>query len=249
MTLSPFSLNGKTIAVTGASSGIGRATAIMASQLGAKLVLSGRDLERLSQCYSALAGEGHICMPFDLLNESEIQKFSVDCPELDGLVFAAGAAEVVPFRMIHQNHIDKQMQLNFNAPVLFTHAVNKRKKLKPSASLIYISAVADHISPAGSAIYSASKAALNAFVRSIALELAKTKIRANCISPGFVQTAMLDKLSLTTSINELSKLIPLGLIEPEEVASCVVYMLSDASRWVTRSNLVVDGGITSRIRN
>ena len=248
MTLSPFSLENKTILVTGASSGIGRASAIMASQMGARIIATGRDSSRLDECLSSLTGEGHVCIPIDLIDELAIKNFAIECSEIDGLVFAAGIAEVVPFKLISMRHIDRLIKLNFYSPSLLTSLLHKHKKLRPLASLVYISAISEHISPAGSAIYSASKAALNAFVRSIALELSKLRIRANTISPGYVNTPMLDKLSLTSSVQDMVKLSPLGLIQPEDIACSVIYLLSDASRWVTRSNLVVDGGLTIPIR-
>lgn len=248
MNVSPFSLLGRRILVTGASSGIGRAAAIMASQMGAKVILTGRNEQRLAECLSDLDGDGHLVLPLDLLDESKIQEFAKSIPEIDGLVFAAGVAEVVPFRMVSNGHVTRIMQINFNAPVYLTQSLLKLKKFKPSASLVFVSAISDHISPAGSAVYSASKAALNAFVRSIALEVSKFRIRANCVSPGYVQTPMLMKLSSTTSVEGMVKLAPLGLIEPKEVASSIVFLLSNASKWITRSNLVIDGGLTIPIR-
>lgn len=245
---SPYSLKNKTILVTGASSGIGRASAIMASQMGAKIIATGRDLGRLNECVSSLTGEGHVCRPLDLTDELAIKNFATECPSIDGLVFAAGVAEVVPFRMISNEHINRLMLLNFNSAVTLTTNLNKNKKILASSSLVFVTAGAEYISPVGSAIYSASKAAITAYVRSISLELAKFKIRANCVSPGYVNTPMLDKLSTTTSISEYLKLVPLGVIESEEVASCIIYLLSNASRWVTRATLLVDGGLTIPVR-
>jgi NAD(P)-dependent dehydrogenase (short-subunit alcohol dehydrogenase family) len=248
MTSSPFNLAGRSILVTGGSSGIGRAGAVMASQMGAKIILTGRDEQRLAECMSELYGEGHMVLPLDLLDEIAIQAFAKAMPEIDGMVYAAGIAEVVPFRMVSPDHVNRVMQLNFNAPVHLTQALLKQKKFKPATSLVYLSAVAEHIAPAGSAVYSASKAALNAFVRSISLEISKARMRANCISPGYVQTPMLDKLASITSVDEIVKLAPLGIIQPEEVAPSIVYLLSNASKWITRSNLVIDGGLTISIR-
>jgi short-subunit dehydrogenase len=244
MTSSPFNLTGRSILVTGGSSGIGRAGAVMASQMGAKIILTGRDEQRLAECMSELYGKGHMVLPLDLLDEIAIQAFAKAMPEIDGMVFAAGIAEVIPFRMVSPAHVNRVMQLNFNAPVYLTQALLKQKKFNPTSSLVFVSAMADHIAPAGSAVYSASKAALYSFVRSLALEISKTRMRANCISPGYVQTPMLDKLSSTTAVNEMVKLAPLGLIKPEEVASSLVYLLSTASKWITRSNLVIDAGFS-----
>ena len=144
--------------------------------------------------------------------------------------------------------MNRLMLLNFSSAVTLSTNLHKNKKFTKSSSLVFVTAGAEYISPVGSAVYSASKAAITAYVRSISLELAKLKIRANCVSPGYVNTPMLEKLSATTSIAEYLKLVPLGVIEPEEVASCIVYLLSSASRWVTRSTLVVDGGLTIPVR-
>ncbi len=140
------------------------------------------------------------------------------------------------------------MQLNFEAPIQITQNMMRRKKLRAGGSLVYVTAIADHAAPVGSAVYSASKAALATAVKSLALELAKTKVRANCLAPGYVRTPMYDKLGASSAIDEYLKLVPLGLIEPEEIASSASYLLSPASRWVTRTSLVIDGGLTLRMR-
>jgi short-subunit dehydrogenase len=165
MTLSPFSLENKTILVTGASSGIGRASAIMASQMGARIIATGRDSSRLDECLSSLTGEGHVCIPIDLIDELAIKNFAIECSEIDGLVFAAGIAEVVPFKLISMRHIDRLIKLNFYSPSLLTSLLHKHKKLRPLASLVYISSIASKLGVAGTAMYAASKAALNAFMK------------------------------------------------------------------------------------
>lgn len=248
MNSSPYSLEGRTILVTGASSGIGRACAVLASQMGATLIITGRDEGRLLETLSLLEGDQHIASCFDLTNSAAMPSWVQELDSIDGLVYAAGIAQVAPFRMMTERHIQSQMDINFKAPMLLTQTLLRAKKINSKASLVYVSADAHHIAPAGSAIYSASKAALISAVRSLALEVAKQKIRANCVSPGYVRTPMFDQLSTTTSVADMVKLAPLGLIEPEEVASCIAYLLSLASRWVTRSNLVVDSGLTIPMR-
>lgn len=248
MSASPYSLDGRTILVTGASSGIGRACATLASQMGARLLLTGRDATRLQETLTALDGDGHLAHVMDLNDAAALPAWVQTLDPIDGLVYAAGIAQVAPFRMMSQRHIQSQMDINFKAPMLLTQALLKVKKINPKASLVYLSADAHHVAPVGSAIYSATKAALISAVRSLALEVARQRIRANCVSPGYVRTPMFEGLTATTAVEELVKLAPLGLIEPEEVASCVVYLLSEASRWVTRSNLVVDSGLVIPMR-
>jgi len=246
--ISPFSLAGKTILVTGASSGIGRSCAQMISAMGGRLILSARSESRLKETQAQLVGQGHLVSPLDLLDNLAIHSWVERQEEVDGVVHAAGVARVAPFRLANEQHIDELMQVNFKAPVLITQAMLKMKKIKKNASLVFISAVAEHIAPAGTAMYSASKAALYAAVRSLALETAKHKIRANCVSPGYVGTPMLEGLLSTTSVDNLQKLSHLGLIHPDEVAASVVYLLSDAARWVTRTKLVIDGGLSVPVR-
>jgi NAD(P)-dependent dehydrogenase (short-subunit alcohol dehydrogenase family) len=248
MSASPYSLEGRTILVTGASSGIGRACAVMASQMGARLILTGRDEARLQETLIALEGTSHVARTLDLNDPIACSQWVQSVDSIDGLVYAAGISQMSPFRMMSERHIQTQMDINFKAPMLLTQQFLKAKKINPSASLVYISAVADRLAPVGSAIYSASKAALISAVRSLALEVARQRIRANCVTPGYVKTPMFDQLAGTASVEELVHLAPLGLIEPEEIASSVVFLLSNGSRWVTRSNLVVDSGITIAAR-
>lgn len=248
MNSSPYSLEGRTILVTGASSGIGRACAVLASQMGAKLMITGRDEDRLLKTLSLLDGNKHIARCFDLTNSAAMPSWVQELESIDGLVYAAGIAQVAPFRMMTERHIQLQMDINFKAPMLLTQSLLKAKKINHKASLVFVAAVADHTAPVGSAIYSASKAALISSVRSLALEVSKQRIRANCVSPGYVKTPMFEQLTTTVSVDDLVKIAPLGLIQPIEVAHSVIYLLSEASRWVTRSNLVIDSGITIPIR-
>lgn len=248
MNASPYSLDGKVILVTGASSGIGRACAIMASQMGARLVITGRNEERLQESLAALNGSGHTALPMDLQDVAAMPEWVQSLMPLDGVVHAAGLAQVVPFRMIRENHLDELMHVNFKAPMLLTQQMLMQRKINSQASLVFITAVADHVAPVGTAVYAATKAALTSAVRSLALEGSKHKIRANCVSPGYVNTPMFERLSSTTSVDKLQQLSYFGLIEAEDIASSVMYLLSNASRWVTRSSLVVDGGITIPVR-
>jgi NAD(P)-dependent dehydrogenase (short-subunit alcohol dehydrogenase family) len=220
----------------------------MASEMGARLILTARDESRLHETLNLLQGQGHAAHSLDLLVNTDFPKWVERLETLSGVVHAAGVVNISPFRMLTETHLHQMMQVNFNAPLLLTQNLLKSKKIQAGASLVFITAVADHISPVGSAVYSASKAALTSAVRSLALETAKFKIRANCVSPGYVTTPMMERLSTSTSINELKKLSHLGEIQAEDVAASVIYLLSDAARWVTRSRLVVDGGLSLPVR-
>jgi NAD(P)-dependent dehydrogenase (short-subunit alcohol dehydrogenase family) len=243
-----FSLSGKTILVTGASSGIGRATALLCAQMGAHVIAGGRDTERLNAVLAELPGDGHQMGQADLTDEAQLSMLLDMLPILDGCVFGAGAAETVPMRMVSQQHLMRMMSINYIAPVMLTQGLLKRKKLRDEASLVYVTAIAEHTAPVATGIYSGAKAALKATVRVLALEHARQKIRANCVSPGYVETPMLERLRLTSSVQDNVGLVPLGILEPVDVASGIAYLLSPASRWVTRSSLVIDGGLTLPMR-
>ena len=237
-----FSLENKTILITGATSGIGLSSAKLCANLGATLILTGRDGEELDKLNKELNDSRHNYYAGDLLDVVWRNKLIRSLPHLDGLVFSAGVAEIVPIRMITEEHINRVMGINFYVPVLLTKGILAQKKLNSNASVVFISAITDKSTPAATSIYSASKNALLAFSRTFALEHARQKIRSNCICPGYVNTPMLSnllKIGLTGP--ELS---PLGIIEPVEIANGVVFLLSDASSWVTRSNLVIDAGMT-----
>lgn len=241
----PFSLEGKRILVTGASSGIGRQIAIACAQMGAQLVVSGRNGERLAATLAELEGEGHAAVAADLSLQEDIDRLVGDAGVVDGLVHAAGISRLAPFRMISRAQLDEMFSSNVYAPMLLTRGMLAKKRIAANGSILFVSAVASHIGPLASAAYSASKAALLGAMRTLALEVAKQGIRANCLVPGYVRTPMLDGLNQGGgSIDEHTKLTPLGLGEPEDIAYAAVFHLSDASRWITRNYFVIDGGLT-----
>lgn len=243
-----FRLDGKTVLVTGASSGIGRATALLCAQLGATLWLTGRDAGRLEETRAALSGSGHSAAAGDL-KDAEFRQALVDqLAPLDGCVFNAGIAELAPMRMVSEKHIENIFSINYNAPVLLTQRLLLNKKIRAGASLVYVTARAEHIAPLATGVYSAAKAALTASVRTLALEHAKQGIRANCVSPGYVETPMLDKLQSVSSIQSKVDLAPLGAMSADDIAQSVGYLLLPASRWITRTTLVVDAGLSLHVR-
>jgi NAD(P)-dependent dehydrogenase (short-subunit alcohol dehydrogenase family) len=242
-----FSLRNKTILITGASSGIGRQIAITASAMGATLIITGRDEERLLETKNLLAGEStHLVA--DLTRHTEVNALIAGLPRLDGVVFCAGVVEYTPVKFISAEKIDKIFLINFNSQVLLTQQLLKGKKMERAASLVYISSISAKIGVAATALYAASKAALNSFVKVTASELASQKIRANAICPGLVRTPLLsraagDNLSAET-FSEAEKSYLLGLGETQDVAGPAVFLLSDAARWITGTEIIVDGGLT-----
>ena len=234
--------------VTGASSGIGRQVAITCSEQGASLIVSGRNVERLNQTLKSLSGDGHSAITADLTDSTQLAALADGTGQIDGLFFSAGIAAIAPFRMVTEKHIRQIMSIDFEAPVMLTQKLVQRRQIRDSGSILFNTAAAAHISPAGSAIYSAAKAALHAASRSIALEVAKNQIRVNCLQLGYVRTELLERL-LTEGINEtqIAALAPLGIGTVQDAAGAAVFLLSDASRWVSRTTLTADGGLTLRV--
>lgn len=248
MSFNPFSLEGRRVLVTGASSGIGRQVAISCAAMGASVVLSGRDEARLNETLEQLAGSGHQCIVANLVEQEHIDRVAAGAGEVHGVVHAAGIAKLAPFRMISAKHLDEVMNINVRAPLLLTRGLLGKRAILPGASIVFVGAIASEIGPVATTAYAASKAALLAAARSLAQEVAKQQVRANVISPGYVRTPLLEELGRTGArIDELLEHVPLGLGEPEDVANAVVFLLSDASRWITRSLFIADGGLTARL--
>lgn len=244
--MSPFSLENKTILLTGASSGIGRAAAQLCARMGASIVACGRDAERLQDVLASLQGSGHTSFVGDLTDEAARLALLADLPLLDGCVFSAGVAALVPMHMVSQRHLDQIFSINYDAPVLLTKALLAKKKIRPGASLVYVTAISERATPYATGAYSGAKAALTATARTIGLEQAKQGIRVNCVSPGYVETPMLKGLQ-AAAMSDTSHLAPLGAIQADEVAAGIAYLLTPAARWVSRSSLVIDGGLSLHI--
>ena len=245
--MNPFSLVGKTILITGASSGIGRATAISCSQMGAVIILTGRNETRLSATYSMLEGQDHLQICADLTIQNEMDKLIEQLPKLDGIVSVAGTAKPLVLQQTDKEDVNEIMQINTFVPIHLTRLVLQHKKLNKCASLIYISSInGNNCAYIGSSIYAASKSALTGFMKGVALELAPRGIRANCINPGMIDTDLLKSGSIGQDELEKDRLkYPLKRYgKPEEVAYAAVYLLSDATKWITGSSLLIDGGYT-----
>lgn len=243
----PFSLSGKTILVTGASAGIGRAISVVCSQMGATLIITGRNIDRLSETFNLLDGQNHSQYPLDLTNIDALQKFIETLPKLDGIVSNAGIAKPLILQLMEDADVNEVMQINALTPIRLTRLLLQNKKINKTASLIYISSInGNNCAYIGSTTYAASKSALNGFMKGVALELAPRGIRANCINPGMIETDLLKSGSIGEEDLENDKQkYPLKRYgRPEEVAYAAVYLLSDASQWITGSSLLIDGGYT-----
>ncbi len=243
----PYTLEGKTILVTGASSGIGKASAIECSKMGAKVIITARNKIRLSETMKELHGDGHEMILCDLNDESEIDKLVEALPEVQGLVNNAGFTKILPIQFVNVTDLKSIFQVNTLAPIILLQKLLKKKKLKKGASVVFTSSMAGlGSSSVGNSMYTASKGAISAFIRCVALELAPKKIRVNAVCPAMVDTGILD--SGTVSKKQLEddiKNYPLGRYgNPKDVALAMIYLLSEASSWVTGDNIVLDGGVT-----
>jgi NAD(P)-dependent dehydrogenase (short-subunit alcohol dehydrogenase family) len=246
MTQNPFTLTGKTIMITGASSGIGKVTSIECSKLGAKLVITGRDEPRLINTFDSLDGNDHKYIVADLRNSEQLKYLIDSSPVLNGLVHSAGIVKTMPIGFISPEALNSIMDINFKGPVLLTQGLMKAKKIVNGGSIIIISSISGiACALSGNGVYSASKGAITSMAKIMALEFASKKIRVNCILAGMVRTKMIDGLLFSEDeINEDIKKYPLGYGEPDDVALGVVYLLSDASKWITGTDLKMDGGYT-----
>jgi len=249
-TYNPFSLEGKKILITGASSGIGKAIAIECSKMGASVIITGRNLQRLEQTLSLMDKEGsdHQMIISDLSLESSVKELvSAINVNLDGIVHCAGFTIPKPFKFYDKEDLDSMMSVNFNAPFWLTQALLKKKKISKGASIVFISSISGvWVSYMAGSLYSATKGAINGVAKGLALELASKNIRVNCVNPGMINTAILDSGVISDEqLKEDAQKYPLKRYgKPEEVAYGVIYLLSDASSWTTGSNLLIDGGYT-----
>ena len=249
VTFNPFSLEGKTILVTGASSGIGKETAISCSRMGARLIITARNEERLKDTFNQLEGEDNTMILADLTRQEDIECLVGQVGKLDGVVLCAGKGMSLPVLFSSREKFDGVFDVNFFSPVETLRLLVKKKCLKPDSSAVFILSIGGtrRWSP-GNAIYGASKASLLSMVHFYAIELASKRIRVNGICPGMVETPMIHGGSISQDqLDEDRAKYPLQRYgQPIDIANGVIYLLSEASSWVTGTSLVIDGGITAR---
>jgi NAD(P)-dependent dehydrogenase (short-subunit alcohol dehydrogenase family) len=243
----PFSLVGKTILITGASSGIGKSTAIECSRLGAQVVITGRDLKRLQETFNHLEGDHHLIITADLTDANDLEALINKLPQISGLVNNAGIALPKPFSFSSTRDAELLFKTNFFSPLELLRQIIKSKKLVKKSSVVFVSSIAGTtITSFGGSIYGASKSAVNGLAKALALELAQKQIRVNTVMPGMIETQILADSSIgKADLDEDKKRYPLGRYgKPEDVAYAIIYLLSDASSWTTGTNLLLDGGYT-----
>lgn len=245
----PFSLKGKTILVTGASSGIGKTIAIECSKIGANIVINGRNEERLNQTAAVIGLDSCQQKLADLTVNAELERLIEEVPQLDGLVLCAGKAWTMPVKMASPEKLLDIFNTNFVAQTELVRLLFKKKKLNNAASVVIISSVGgNYVFETGQVMYGVSKAALNAYMRFAAKEFAARKVRVNCICPGMIETPMIHRGTFTDEqLQTYLEKYPLGRFgKPEDVAYASIYLLSNAAEWVTGTSIVVDGGSSNK---
>lgn len=243
----PFSLEGKTILVTGASSGIGRATAIECSRMGAKLIVTGRNSERLNDTFRQLEGENHMAVVADLTDPEAIKYLVKELQPIDGCVFCAGIANTSTIKFSKPELFYQIFEINFFSQTELFRQILKIKKYKKGCSCVFIDSIGGNVGFSyGNMIYGTSKAALRSFVKFAAIEMAPNLIRVNAVLPGMVNTPLTKPGTISKEeLDSDAAKYPLGRYgEPNEVAYACLYLLSDASSWITGIDLIIDGGIS-----
>lgn len=243
----PFSLGNKTILITGASSGIGRSIAIECSKMGANLVITARNKERLDETYDSLYGNNHKKILADLSNENELFDIVAQLPKLDGIVHSAGIVKAIIAQISEKKDTIDIFNINTFVPIYLTQFLLQNKKINKKASIVFISSISGvYCGAIGGSLYGASKAALQGFTKALALELAPREIRANTINPGMIDTEIFINTAITSDqLKADMQSYPLKRYgKPEEVAYAAIYLLSDATQWMTGTSLLLDGGFT-----
>lgn len=239
----PFSLVGKQILVTGASSGIGKGIAIACAKMGATVIVTGRNVERLNENLSLMPEGEHKVISADLTKAEDIDRLVSELPKLDGLVQCAGVGSRVPCKQISKDDIAHVMQPNMEAPILLQTALLSKKKINKASSIVYIASRAYQSPSMGNAVYSASKGAVVSYAKCLALELASRQIRVNCICPGMVWTELITNVLNEEDLKVAEQNYPLKRFgQVDDVANLAIYLLSDASSWMTGGAIDISGG-------
>lgn len=249
----PLDLTGKTILVTGASSGIGRDTCILLSELGAEIILVARRVDALQQTLSLMHGDGHTIQIFDFARTRDIvpwvKQVAAEHGPIDGLVHAAGESLTEAVRFLDYDNMDRLIDLNLKSNLALMQAIRLKqvRRQNSTLSVVLVSSISGHAGYQGTSVYGATKAGIDAIARALAIELSKESIRVNSIVPGLVATEMVlndlaDRVG-KEAIDSSGESHPLGLGKPRDISNAIAFLLSDAARWITGTNLVVDGGI------
>ena len=240
----PFSLENKTILVTGASSNIGKKIAIRCSEMGAKIIVAARDEERMQATVAEMAGDGHQYVQVDLSSADSIAALTEAMPVLDGVVLCAARFDTTPVKNIKRETVQAMFDTNTFANFEIVQELLKTKKITKGGSIVFISSVASMRPYKGNSLYSATKGAINSFSKVLATELGVQRIRVNCVQPGIVRRDGGIRKGTLTAEQQRTEMerFPLGMGETDDIAYASVYLLSDVAKWITGIDLIVDGG-------
>ncbi len=249
MEYNPFTLEGKTILITGGAGGIGSATARACVALGARVVLTDIREDALKSVIESLpapsCGGENLYFTADLTNPEELDALVAFCPSLDGLVCNAGVMKLTLTQFITEEELTRIQKINLNAPILLTRSLLKKKKIGRGGSIVFTASAAGiYRVSIGNAIYATTKCGIDAFMRTVALEFGPKGIRCNSVNPGMVETALIGSFSEEEKEKERQNYPLRRFAQPEDIANGIVYLLSDASAFVTGTALKIDGGMT-----
>ena len=245
----PFSLEGKTILVTGGAGGIGSCTAEVAARLGARIVITDIREEALQTVLERLpkheSMEQHLAIKADLTSSEELSALVDACPKLDGLVCNAGVMKLTLTQFITEEELTRIQKINLNAPILLTRSLLKKKKVAKGGSIVFTASAAGvYRVSIGNGIYATTKCGIDAFMRTVALEMGPKGIRCNSVNPGMVETALIGSFTDEEKQREMQNYPLRRFAQPEDIANGISYLLSDAAAFVTGTALKIDGGMT-----
>jgi len=247
--IGPMNFLGKRILITGASTGIGRACAVLLSQLGATLVLNGRDETQLANTLSLLDGDGHHVAPFDMSDIDNlcgwVKTISKQHGYLDGFVHCAGVQITKPIRLFDQQFFDQTMHVNLASAMAITKGFRQRRDKNRPGAIVFVSSIAGLIGQTGNIVYGTSKAGLMSLTRGLSMELLRDNIRVNCVAPALVATEMAQRTQQELNDMQYQHILdqhPMGIGQPSDVANAIAFLLSDSAKWINAVTLPIDGG-------
>ena len=243
----PFEIKNRKIVITGAASGIGRKTAEILLQGANEVYVIDRKSKELLNLSEEYSGSAIFPIIADISLESDRKRIIDSMPDcIEGLVNCAGIIKLKPMRYVNEKDIHDITMNNYEGPVLLTNYLIKKNKLVKGASVIFLSSVMSHISTETNGIYTGTKAAIAGIVKTYALELASQQIRVNAILPAFVETPMLSEIGNLIDLEKNRSDHPLGFGNASDIAYSILFLLSDASKWITGTNLIIDGGFYAK---
>jgi NAD(P)-dependent dehydrogenase (short-subunit alcohol dehydrogenase family) len=245
----PMDLSGRTILVTGATSGIGRATAVYLSKLGARVIASGRNQDRLDAVLTEMEGDNHLGRLFDLADlDAIVPWLKTLCAEvgpLNGIAHCAGVQATRPIQAVKPDFVMEVLTQNLGAALMLAQGFRLKACHGNPASLVYVSSSAALKTAPGNVVYASSKGGIVSAVKGLGVELVRDGVRVNAVAPAMVDTPMSDQFRTLLSEENFQRIVamhPLGLGRPDDVAAAIAFLLADTSRWITGSILNVDGG-------